>query len=234
MTEKSKIAFTNYSGGKDSHFAIIKAIELGYNLKLLFTFNAGKLHHEIFNEFPKSDIIKKQANLMGIRCYEYKYNKMEIPFLDAIRKSVKIIGHEEKTIFISSMDYDLTKQDRKITNNIISGIRKMGIKYISVVKGNDMFDIIEKTLSKGIRYIITAVEKNVSYNWLGKVIDEGFIRYLKDEKRKGNTITANDFQTLVTESPIMKKRLLIKSSEIVDGFQRTTSILLKIKKYRFV
>lgn len=234
----SKIAFTNYSGGKDSHYAIYKALKDGYSVPFIFTFNAGKIHHRIFNDTLKIKILKEQANLMGIRLIEYKFEDYQIPFIEAIKEihRKEINGKLKKITFYSSMDYEIReKKDALLIRNILSLFKKLNIKYKSAVKGKKTIEMIKDSLKAGINFIITAVEKNIDDFWIGKEAGNNFIEYIIKENRKGNYIDANDFQTLVIKSPIIKKKLKIESWEIVSEKDDTTSSkIMKIKRFKFI
>ncbi|MEW6012991.1 MAG: hypothetical protein AB1602_06285 [Elusimicrobiota bacterium] len=233
-----KIAFSNYSGGKDSHYAIYKALKEGYSIPFIFTFNAGKIHHKIFNDFLKIKILKEQSRLMGIRLIEYKFDEYKIPFIEAIkeihRKEIK--GKFSKITFYSSMDYEIReKKDGLLIRDILSLFKKLNIKYKSAVKGKTTTEMIKDSLKAGIYFIITAVEKNIDDFWLGKEAGDNFIEYIIKENRKGNYIDANDFQTLVIRSPLMRKKLKIESWEIVSEKDDTTSSkIMKIKRFKFI
>lgn len=233
-----KIAFSNYSGGKDSHYSIYKALKEGYSIPFIFTFNAGKIHHKIFNDSLKIKILKEQSRLMGIRMIEYKFEDYKIPFIDAIKEihRKEIYGKFKKITFYSSMDYEIReKKDSLLIRDILSLFKKLNIKYKSAVKGKTTIEMIKETLKCGIRYIITAVEKNIDINWLAKEVDENFINYINRENAKGNHIDANDFQTLVIKSPLIKKKLKIESWEIVSEKDDTTSSkIMKIKRFKFI
>lgn len=233
-----KIAFTNYSGGKDSHYALYRAIEDGFTVPFVFSFNASEIHHKIFNETLKIDIIKEQLKLMGIRLIEYKFAEYKIPFTDAVTEIYKkeIEKKYKNVTFYSSMDYEI--KDRKdfiIIKDILNLFKKLRIKYISAVKNKSTVDMLDETMKLNIRYIITAIEKNIDSKWLGREVDESFVQYIKDENSKGNKIDANDFQTFVIKSPLFKKTLKIEKYEIIsDNIFNKGSKLLKIKKFKFI
>lgn len=233
---KIKYAFTNYSGGKDSHLSLILAKKLGYKIKILFSFNGGKIHYKIFNDFLKIEIIKKQSKMMGIELFEYRFSDYKIPFIDCVKNLLILKKIKANMTFISSFDYEFVdKKDHYIYNEIKKFLHNNKIKFKSFVNGKDTIEVIKESIKNNITSIITAVEKNVDVNWIGKEINERFIEYIKKEQKRGNIITANDFQTLVIKSPILNKKLIIDRYDIFeDKTNTTTSKLMIIKKYRFI
>jgi len=239
-----KLALANYSGGKDSHIAIYKAKIKGYNIPYVFTLNGGKEHFRAFNSFINVDLIKEHCRLMGINLIEYKFkvnneffergeNAYISVFCSGIKKVVsKLNSQGDDITFFSSIDYELEENDKILVRGIKKFLNESNIKFYSAVEGRSTLDILKLSLKLGIKSLIIGVERNIDIYWLGKIITYDFIDYIINEKNKGNFIDANDFQTLVIESPLMKKRINIKDFDIIyDPLKITTSILLKIKKF---
>jgi diphthamide synthase (EF-2-diphthine--ammonia ligase) len=239
-----KLALANYSGGKDSHIAIYKAKIKGYNIPYVFTLNGGKEHFRAFNSFINVDLIKEHCRLMGINLIEHKFkvnneffergeNAYISVFCSGIKKVVsKLNSQGDNITFFSSIDYELEKNDKILVRGIKKFLKESNIKFYSAVKGRSTLDILKLSLKLGIKSLIVVVERNIDIYWLGKIITCDFIDYIINEKNKGNFIDTNDFQTLVIESPLMKKRINIKDFDIIyDPLKITTSILLKIKKF---
>ena len=154
-------------------------------------------------------------------------------FCAGIKKAIsKITFPVSSLTFVSSMDYEMEENEKVLVQGVKVFLKTSSIKFISVVKGRSTIDILKHLLRIGIKAIIVGVERNIETFWLGRIIDNEFIDYIEQEKKKGNFINTNDFQTLVVESPLMKKRIKIKDFDVFDDPERiTTSILLKIKEY---
>jgi diphthamide synthase (EF-2-diphthine--ammonia ligase) len=239
-----KTCISNYSVGKDSHIAIYKAKIKGYNIPYVFTLNGGKEHFRAFNNFINVDLIKEHCRLMGINLVEHRF-KVDKKFFEkgedayisvfcsGIKKVVSKLNFQGDNItFFSSIDYELEENDKILVRGIKKFLKESNIKFYSAVKGRSTLDILELSLKLGIKSLIIGVERNIDIYWLGKIITYDFIDYIINEKNKGNFIDTNDFQTLVIESPLMKKRINIKDFDIIyDPLKITTSILLKIKKF---
>jgi diphthamide synthase (EF-2-diphthine--ammonia ligase) len=239
-----KLALANYSGGKDSHIAIYKAKIKGYHIPYVFTLNGGKNHYRAFNSFINVDLIKEHCRLMGINFIEHRFKvdnnffeKGEDAYISVFCSGIKKVVSKIRTkgdniTFFSSMDYELEKNDKILIKGIKSFLKKSDIKFYSAVEGRSTLDILKLSLKLGIKSLIIGVERNIDIYWLGKIITYDFIDYIINEKNKGNFIDTNDFQTLVIESPLMKRRINIKDFDIIyDPLKITTSILLKIKKF---
>jgi len=239
-----KLALANYSGGKDSHIAIYKAKIKGYNIPYVFTLNGGKEHFRAFNNFINVDLIKEHCRLMGINLVEHRF-KVDRKFFEkgedayisvfcsGIRKVVsKLKSKGDNITFFSSIDYELEKNDKILVRGIKKFLKESNVKFYSAVNGRSTLDILKLSLKLGIKSLIVGIERNVNIYWIGKIITHDFIDYIINEKNRGNFIDANDFQTLVIESPLMRKKIRINDFDLIyDPLKTTTSILLKIKKF---
>ena len=230
-----KFAITNYSGGKDSHIAIYKAKADGYNIPFVFTANGGKFHYKLFNNFTNIELIKKHCNLMNIEFVEIKFNSYK-KFLDDKGFSLFCIGIKEilsrlnsdNITFFSSMDYEIGKDDKLFIEKVKKFLKKLNVGFYSVVNGKSTIDVLKLSLNFGIKSLIVGIEKKIDFKWLGRVIDYSFVDYIIKERMEGNWIDANNFQTLVIESPIMKKKIKITDFEIKE---LTNSFMLKVNDF---
>ncbi len=237
---KKKYAIILYSGGKDSHYTVYYAIKNNYEPILIYV-NGGKYHIKLFNNLSLLKIIKQHIKLMNIKkYYEYKINQIikidKLPqkifsFLINKLKTQKIKLNE--VFFFFSFDYNETSRDKKHNNIIKNLLKKNKIKYFSfkkIIKKDSFISPINLCKKAKIKSIIISVEKvenKVVQKFLGKEINEDFIKYIKT-----NNLDANDYQTLVLESPLFKGyRFKILTSKI-STFPKTNFTFLKIKKWK--
>jgi len=234
---KDELAFVLYSGGKDSHIALYNAIKDGYDV-VLFHANPSNMSPDIFNSPYVSDIVKKHADLMGIQLYELKI-KGVMEEENIFLKIINLLKSKYKSniIYYDSFQYSASISETDIKNiNKISRIFKAhGIKTVpfrKIIKGNEISDSFESYLKSGIKAIITGVENGISTDFLGRELDEIFIKHLEELMKKNNGIGAYNYQTLVTSSPLFNgySFKITQSKQFYNP--KTKSNLLKIIKWK--
>lgn len=234
-----KYAFVLYSGGKDSHLALYHALEKGYKVWLFYV-NAGKRQPLYLNSPNLSKIIKMQAKIMGLKLYEYKLRKpldhKEIRnifyFIISKFKKDKI----EDITFFSSNDYMEEKRDKKDNELIREICLNNNIKFVSfkkIIKSETTSKPIKMCERRAIKSILISTEKEISRDFLSKYIDDNFIKHIVELNKRNIKADANDFQSLVVESPLFSG---LKLSLLEYGFienKRERATLLNIKKWKF-
>ena len=79
-----------YSGGKDSHLALLEAAEAGGAVACLVSFDGGRRHEEHFNDSRKPELVAAHAKLMGLPCVAVKTGPGFSP--KAIGRSVALLA----------------------------------------------------------------------------------------------------------------------------------------------
>jgi len=86
---------------------------------------------------------------------------------------------------------------------------------------------------RAIKSILISTEKEISRDFLSKYIDDNFIKHIVELNKRNIKADANDFQSLVVESPLFSG---LKLSLLEYGFienKRERATLLNIKKWKF-
>jgi len=217
-----------YSGGKDSHLAFMLAVQSGYRISCLITIDGGKNHFRFFNDLNKLNIIKKQSEIMNLPLFVYKaggafkpqeYVQNYSTFLKEARKKYDF------NCFCSGTteDSDEYKALREVS-------KETGVKLFAPLSGMKLPQVIARCRALRIEALIVGVEKNVSQKWLNRTLDTGFAEYVKKEYEKKSSVDANSFQTLVFASPLLRKKMVVSKSRILD---KGDCKFLEILKYGF-
>lgn len=231
--EKNKTATVIYSGGKDSHLTLYKALKSGYKIPFLVYFNGGENHFKIFNDCLKTEIIREHAAMIGAELFicNVKSQKFSLKDMANIFINISKFAISNKyyiSEIFSSFDFHDISENDSLVKKIDLFASSMGFKVNMEHSSKDVFQVLKKCEIAGIKVLIVSAEEKIKKDYLGKEINESFISYIRRERARGNFISGNDFQTLVVESPIFSKKIKVKKGEF---FKSGRTNFFNIKNY---
>ncbi len=206
-----------FSGGKDSAFSIFKALNSGHDIKCLIT---------IFSKNPESYMY----HVPNIELTKLQSESMEIPIIIRQTEGVK----EEELIDLKLAMTDAMKEyhikgivsgaiysnyQRRRIDNICKSLGLVSLVPLWKLRPKEMlFEMVDN----GFILIMSAVAAGgLGPEWLGKVIDREAINTLSKLHERCYVCTGGEggeFETLVLDAPMFKKRLKILNGEpIWDG-----------------
>ena len=211
-----------FSGGKDSVFAIYIAEQHGWNITNLVT------------------IIPENKD-------SWMYHSVNIHLVDKLSEAVNIpivkgitIGEKEDELkdlkdVLSKLDIDGVISGALASEYQRTRIEKicyeLKLKSFTPIWHKNQELILRNQFEAGFKIIITGVfAHGLDETWLGKTIDENCINELvKLQNKFGFNIAGEggEFETLVVDGPIFKKRLVL--DEVLKEWKRDNGIL-KVKK----
>jgi len=205
-----------FSGGKDSGYAAYLAKKLGYKLGCLISLASMNKDSFMFHT-PAINLVKKQAKLMGLPLIilETKGNKEEelLDLKQAIKEAV--IKYKIKGIVTGAVAsvYQATRIQK-----ICDGL---GLECFNPLWQKNQIELLEELLKNRFEIILSSVAAYpFDKNWVGKKIDLDFIKEMKkmQEKYKINPAgEGGEFESLVINCPLFKKRLEVKIKNIVGS-----------------
>lgn len=220
-----------FTGGKDSTYAIYKALQAGHSIACLVTIHAKRDDSYMYH-VPNIELTRYGAEALGF------------PLIEAESSGVKELELEDLRVLLA----DLKKQnliDGVSTGAIASRyqadrIQKMcddlGLKTFNPHWQRNHEELLREMLSHGFKIIIhaTAAQGLDHDQWLGRVLDETAVRELLDlNKKYGVSIIGEggEFESLVLDCPLFKKRL-----EILDAVKEWKGLrgIYQIKKVKLV
>jgi ABC transporter with metal-binding/Fe-S-binding domain ATP-binding protein len=199
-----------FSGGKDSTLAVLKAIELGHNVKYLAT---------IHSKNPES-YMWHTPNI-GLTVIQSKC--MNIPLVSKESSGEKEIEVKDLKILLEGLDVDgvvcgaiASEYQKKRVEKVC---RELKLKVLTPLWGNDPRELLKEIIERKFEVIITAVSaEGFDRTWLGRKIDENCIRDLLALKKKFDINLAfegGEAETAVLDCPLFKKRIVVKNYEVV-------------------
>jgi len=216
-----------FSGGKDSTFAAYLAKKEGYEISCLISLISENKESFMFHT-PSVDKTKNQAKVMGIPIVmQQTTGKKEFELSDlkkAIRKAIKkhniegIVTGAVESVYQSS-------RIQKICN-------ELNIECFNPLWQKDQFELLEELIKNKFKVIITGVfAYPFNKSWLGKKIDENFIKEIRklNEKYKINPAgEGGEFESFVIWCPLFKKELKVKPMEI-NGSENSWTMEIDVK-----
>jgi len=188
------------SGGKDSTFALYRAQKNSFRITHLFHIYNPETSRVRFHGYSPS-LIAEQARSMGLKSIimPTRTEEFDEDFKLALEK-VKQLGLKG-IVFgnISLLDVREFYETR---------VNAVGLEYYDVLWGQSKKSIIHNFIENGFKAIITSIWlKRLNRSYLGRAIDEGFLKDV--EKEEGVDICGEDgeYHSLAHDGPCFIKPL---------------------------
>lgn len=207
-----KIAYFNWSSGKDSAFALYKILQdSNYSVKNLVT-SVNKKYNRVSMHGVPEKLLDTQAVQIGIPLHKiYFPEEVSMEDYNAIMK--KGLGELlNVTKFEYSVFGDIYLEDlRKFREEKLAEVNLKGVFPIWKM---DTGKIMEEFISLGFKAITVSVNANLlDESFVGRVIDEQFVKDLPDNV---DVCGENgEFHTFVFDGPIFKNPIKFKIGEKV-------------------
>lgn len=202
------------SGGKDSTFALFKAMQMGHEVAYLANTIAYDSKRVRFHGV-KAEIIQKQAKALGISLLQKEttpenYRK---EYIDNIRDVIKKEGIEGLVLG------DIFLQDCYTWAKEICD--ELKIELIEPLWKKSSEEIMEDFINSGFEAVIVSTQANLlGEDWVGRKLDKSFLRDIKKLKNVDICGENGEYHSLVLNGPTFKKKLEIKKSEkvLINGY----------------
>lgn len=197
----NKNTLCSWSGGKDSCYALIKAIENGYKPAVLLNVlnESGKISRS--HGIPPA-ILQVQADAAGIpiKMIQSSWADYETNFTEAL-KALRLEYDLQAAVF---GDIDL-QAHRDWEEKVCEAA---GLEAVLPLWQQDRKELVLQMLSVGIKAMIVSCNETMGPSFLGRILDTGCINDL--EKLGVDVCGENgEFHTLVTDCPLFKKRISV-------------------------
>lgn len=205
-----KRVVVSISGGKDSIFALYKAMQQGHQIACLFN-TISYDHKRVRFHRLKAQTIQKQAKALGLPLYQItttseNYQKEYIEGLKTIIEKEKVEGLVLGDIFLQDC-YDWAKK-------ICSDLK---IELIEPLWQIPPLKLFQEFIDNNFEAIVVSTQSNLlDQSWVGKTLNKNF---LKDIQKLDNIDICGEngeYHSLVINGPIFKKKLDIKINQVVS------------------
>lgn len=214
-----------FSGGKDSHLVLMKASAAAAGGKPgLLYLDGGSKHFGYFNDFRNPELFRALAQELGLEAYVQK--------MDGFGYDAAFIGRawREASVKIGKAGaFYLGLPGASGKGGLPASVRGAGggTACVYPMLGVSPADAFREARRLGFKMLVTGAVARESRGFLGKLVDEAFMRQIGEFSEKGKGPDNFDLQTLVLKSPLMKRELRVLKSRQVDtaGGERHLEIL---------
>ncbi len=201
-----------FSGGKDSTMATLLAKKAGNEIACLITLHSENPDSYMFHT-PSIKRTEKQAALMGIPLITKDTKGIKEKELgdleEAIKTAIKKYGIQGIVTGALHSEYQASRI-QKICD-------RLGIKCVNPLWQKDEFQHLEDLIKNKFKVIVIGVSAYpLSASWLGRVIDEDFIRDVTKLKERYNIHVAGEggeFESFVLDCPLFRRPLKVTGAD---------------------
>ncbi|UCD15066.1 MAG: diphthine--ammonia ligase [Candidatus Omnitrophota bacterium] len=202
-------AFCSWSGGKESAFSCYKImqrqdVDVSYLLNMISRDGKYSRAHGI-----GANLLKSQAEAIGIPIVQKRttWNTYE----KALKETISYFKKENIRAGVFG-DIDL-QQHRDWTEKVC---RESGISAILPLWKMEREKILRDFINYGFEATIVAVRSDIlGEKWLGRRINEEFIKDLKKLTKVDICGESGEYHTFITNGPIFKKKIKILKTKNV-------------------
>jgi diphthine-ammonia ligase len=196
-------AFAFWSGGKDAHYALYRAVQAGADCDMLICFIDAATELVMSNRLPP-ELIEEQAKLIGIPMIKLRVTRDT--FEREVRNTLFDLRTQGITLGIFS---EISAVDRRdYYRNLLAGF---DMRAVFPLWGVPAPLLVERE-RKLMRSVIVRVDRRLSESYLGREVDAEFIEYMQEN---GFDICGEDgeYDTFVCRSPLMDGEIFLTHAE---------------------
>ncbi|MDD5079249.1 MAG: diphthine--ammonia ligase [Candidatus Omnitrophica bacterium] len=209
-------AISSWSGGKDSCMACYRAVQQGYDVKLLLNFISRESKRGCFHGL-EGELLKFQAELIGIPLVQKEVSPDMSKYEEEFKAAVTELRGKDINNMIFGDIYLLEHESwvDRVCN-------ELKIKALEPLWDNTPEKIVDEFVDLGFKAVIVSCKADImGKEYLGRLIDK---ELAKELKAKGICPCGEngEFHTLVIDGPIFKRPINILKAEpvIKESFWR--------------
>ena len=216
-----------FSGGKDSVYATYLAKQEGHEISCLISILSKNPESYMFHT-PSISKVEKQADVMDIPLIKwYTEGEKELELIDlenAIQKAKTDFKIEAIVTGALKSEYQKSR--------ILKICDKLNLKCLNPLWQKNQIKLLQELIENNFEVIIIGVfAYPLDETWLGKKVDEKFIKEVEDLQKKYEINPAGEggeFETFVLNCPLFSKQLKLKDKEI-SGKNNSWKMEIKIE-----
>jgi len=218
-----------FTGGKDSTYAIHLAQQAGNEITCLITIQSDNPDSYMFHT-PAIELTELQAEAMEMpHIIASSEGEKEVE-LEDLELAIKVA--KEKFDFSGILTGALFSEYQ--SSRIEKICQKLGLKCVNPLWHKNQEEEMQELVDQGFEFIFTAIAADgLNKNWLNKVIDNTDLLKLKELKDKiGSNVAGEggEFESLVLDCSLFKKKLVIEEFEIQEESEYVARMIIKKAK----
>ena len=215
-----------FSGGKDSAFALYKAVQKGDEAVCLITIKSKRADSYMFH-IPNIELAKLQAEALEIPIVYMNSSGVKEKELDDLKKAIKRAKEKYNVQGIISGALASNYQAERVKKIC----DELNLRSINPLWGMDEEQYLKDLIKAKFNAIITGIAADgLSKTWLGRKIDNNCIADLKKLHEKNKIHIAaegGEYETFVLDCPLFKKKIKITDFEIRMENECTGQYIIK-------
>lgn len=197
----------SWSGGKDSCFALYKALNEKHDVMSLLTF----MQSETTTNFHglNAKLLDAQAQALGISLVKpvTTPETYERQFKDALHQ-FKIQGAEG---LLTGDIYEVAGHEERWLERVC---REVGLQPIRPLWMGDTRQLLQDFINAGFEATVVRTKNSViGEEWLGRQLNQRFLHEILKLKNVDPCGEGGEYHTVVTDGPIFKNRILITETK---------------------
>jgi diphthine-ammonia ligase len=202
-----------FSGGKDSVYSAYLEKQAGHELACLITIHSENKDSYMFHT-PSIEKTKAQAKVMEIPLLVYTTEGEKEKELEDLEHAIK----EAKEKY--DLDGIITGALHSVyqAERIGAICKKLNLQCLNPLWHKDEFEYLNELVKNNFEIVIVGIAAYpLDQSWLGRKINEEFIKEVKQLKEKYDIHPAGEggeFESFVLNCPLFKRKLEIKNKKI--------------------
>lgn len=197
------VAFAIWTGGKNSHYALRRALQAGMECEMLVTFIDAATELVLSNRLPP-ELIEEQARLVGIPLLKVRAS------FETYERELRNILFDLRSEGISrAILPDITQRERRDWFESLVG--NFAMRAVFPLWGVPPALLIEEQ-RRTMKSIIVQIDRSISESYLGKELGLEFIEYM-GERGLDPCGEAGEYHTFVCRSPLMDGEIVLTHAE---------------------
>lgn len=215
-----------FTGGKDSTYAIYLAQKQGHEVVCLVTIKSENPDSYMFHT-PAIELTELQAESMEMPHIIASTEGEKEEELEDLELAIRIA--KEKFEFEGILTGALFSEYQR--SRIEKICAKLGLECISPLWHKDQEEEMRELVEKGFEFIFTGIAaEGLDKSWLNRVIGFDDLEGLKKLKDKiGSNVAGEggEFESLVLDCPLFKRRLVIEEFEILEEKENVARMVIR-------
>ena len=215
-----------FTGGKDSTYAIYLAQKQGHEISCLITIQSDNPDSYMFHT-PAIELTELQAEAMELPHIIGSTEGEKEEELEDLDLTIKIA--KEKFGFDGIITGALFSEYQ--SSRIEKICKKLGLECVSPLWHKEQEEEMQELVDNGFEFIFTSIAAyGLNKSWINKIItkeDLDKLNKLKDKIGSNVAGEGGEFESLVLDCPLFKKKLIIEEFEIQEENEYTARMVVK-------
>ena len=215
-----------FSGGKDSTFTLYYCLKQKLDVKCLITLKSSNKDSYMFHT-PNINITEQQSKALNIPLLEQTTSGEKELELEVLKKAI-IAAKNRYSIDTIAVGAVLSNYQSERVNKIC---KELQLACYSPLWHKNQELLLTEIVDSGFEIIIQSIAADgLNKKWIGRKIDKQAIAELVQLQKKfglNPTGEGGEYESLVLNAPIFKKRIVIEKSSIIMENECTGKLIIE-------